>query len=193
MSLIHTLAHFAADGGGDKTVTVDTKGIVTHSPIWPETAELIYGTIASLIIFALLVKYAWPAIKQGLAKRTERIQKELDNAASDKAAAEQEAAAIRQAKGDIDAERERLLAEARQQAQTMIVDGTKRVDEEVAELRVRAEAEIAASRTRLTDELRAEIARLSSEAAERAVTETLDDQTMQDLIESFIQEVGASA
>jgi len=192
MNLLPAIIHFVADDGGD-TVTVDTKGIVTHSPIWPETSELIYGTLASLIIFALLVKYAGPAIMKAMRARTERIQKELDGAASDKASAEQEAIEIREAKGDIAAERERLLAEARQQAEAMIIEGTKRVDDEMAELRARAEAEIVASKARVTDELRAEIAHLSGAAAERAVAETLDDQTLQDLIESFIQEVGASA
>ena len=177
----------------DDDVTVDTKGIVTHSPIWPETSELIYGTIASLIIFALLVKYAWPVIKAAMIKRTERVQRELDNATNDKAAAELEAADIRQAKGDIAAERERLLAEARQQAAVMHRDGLARIEDEVAELQSRADAEIAASRARVSDELRAEIARLSSSAADRAVASTLDDRTQQDLVERFIQEVGASA
>ena len=51
----------------------DSEGIVTHNPILPETAEIIYGGIASLLIFALLYKLAWPQIKKGMAARTERI------------------------------------------------------------------------------------------------------------------------
>ena len=187
-----TVVHMVLTAADDE-VTVDNKGIVTHSPIWPETAELIYGTLASLIIFALIVKFAGPSIKKTFATRTEKIQRELDNAKNDKAAAELEAADIRQAKGDIAGERDRLLAEARVQAAAMHADGLVRIDDEVAELLTRADAEIAASKARVGDELRAEIAHLSAQSADRAVASSLDDQTQQDLVEAFIQEVGASA
>jgi F0F1-type ATP synthase membrane subunit b/b' len=42
------------------------------------------------------------------------------------------------------------------------------------------------------DELRSEIARLSAAAAEHVVTGQLTDEVHRDLIESFIQKVGAS-
>lgn len=171
----------------------DSEGITTHSWIWPERAELIYGIAASLIIFALLVKFAGPAMKKGMAARTARIQKELDDAAGDKASAATEAADIRQAKGDIGAERERLLAEAAAQAEAMLADGRSRLETEVAEMKARAIADIETAKGRSADELRGEIARLSASAAERAVAESIDDATHQDLIEAFIQKVGASA
>lgn len=185
-----TLGRFVA---ADDEVTIDTEGIVTHSSILPETAEIIYGGLASIIIFGLLIKFAGPAMKKALASRTDKIQKELDGAASDKAAATQEAAGIRQAKGDINAERARLLADADAQAEAMVADFHSRLDVEVEELRARAQADIATARTRGSDELRAEISRLSSTAADRAVAESIDAATQQDLIESFIAKVGASA
>lgn len=184
-----SIVHFVTED----TPHQDSQGITTHSPIWPEQSELIYGTIASLIVFFMLYKFAWPAMKKGLDARTERIQKDLDNAANDKATAESEAAAVRQAKGDIGAERERILADARAQAEAMLADGAVRIEEEAAELIARVDAEIASAKNRLVDELRAEIARLSIKAADRAVAESLDDATLQQLIEAYIQKVGASA
>ncbi len=80
--------------------------------LWPEQAELIYGTIASLLIFGALCKFAGPAIKKAMADRTQGIQTELDESAAAKTEAEAEAARIRQAAGDIDAERQRLFADA---------------------------------------------------------------------------------
>ncbi len=62
-----------------------------------------------------------------MADRTERIQKELDAAAADKAAASTEAAQIRQAKGDIAAERSRLIGEAEAQAAAVLEDGRARL------------------------------------------------------------------
>ena len=174
----------------DNTVSIDTQGIVTHSSFLPETAEIIYGGIASIMIFVLLAKFAGPALKKGLGARTAKIQKELDGAASDKSAAAEEAASIRQAKGDIQAERTRLLEEAAAQSAALVTDFNTRVDAEIADLHARATADIETARSRQGDELRAEISRMSATAAERAVAESIDDATHQQLIENFIQTVG---
>lgn len=164
----------------------------THHWLLPETAEIIYGGLASVLVFALLIKFAGPALKKGLAARTERIQKDIDAAAAAKNAAESESARIRTALGDINAERTRLLAEADAQAATLLSEGRARITAEVADLEAKAEADIAASAARSGDELRAEISRLSSVAAERAIVATLDAKTQQDLIENFISNVGAA-
>jgi F-type H+-transporting ATPase subunit b len=171
---------------------VDEEGCTTVKPILPETAEIIYGGLASLIIFGALYKFAWPQIKKAMAARTERIQKELDGASADQAAANAEAAEIRTAKGDIDAERGRLLADADAQAATILEDGRARIAQEAADAEAKAMADIAAANSRVGDELRAEIARLSSAAVDHVVTGSLDESTHQDLIESFIANVGAS-
>jgi F-type H+-transporting ATPase subunit b len=172
---------------------VDADGhITTHSSILPDKAEVIYGTLASLIIFVGLWKFGGPAIGKAMKARTARIQKELDDAAADRAAATAEAAQIRQAKGDIEGERQRLLAAAQAQAQTVIDDGRARLEVEVADLEAKAVADVAAARGRVGDELRAEIVRLSIAAVDQVVTGSLDNATHQQLIEDFISRVGAS-
>jgi F-type H+-transporting ATPase subunit b len=188
LGIIASTARFA----GEEIVLDSDGSVVTHSWILPETAEIIWGGIASVIIFWALFKFGWPQMKKSFAARTERIQKELDAAAADKAAASAEAAGIRQAKGDIEAERSRLLSEARAQAESILSEGRARLVTEVADLEARAQAEIAASRGRVGDELRAEIARLSSAAVDHVVTGSLDDATQQELIENFIARVGAA-
>lgn len=166
--------------------------LVTAHPLFPESAEIIYGGIASLLIFWALYKFAAPAARKGMAARTERIQRELDAAAADKASAATEAAEIRRAKGDIEGERRRIMAEAEQQAAAVLTEGRARLATEIAELEARADAEIAAAGARVGDELRAEIARLSIAAVDHIVTGSLDDATHQELIEGFITRVGAA-
>ena len=162
--------------------------------LWPEQAELIYGSIASLLIFGALFKFAGPAIKKAMADRTESIQTELDESAEAKADAEAEAAGIRQAAGDIDAERQRLFAEADAQAEAVLVDGRARLEQEVAELEARAAADIVSASGRVNDELRAEITQLSHSATEKLLSSgVIDASTQQELIESFISRVGASS
>ena len=83
--------------------------------------------------------------------------------------------------GDIDSERQRLLAEADAQAAALLADGRARLDAEVAEMEQKAEADIAAAAGRTADELRNEIARLAAAAADRVVERSLDDATQQRL------------
>jgi F-type H+-transporting ATPase subunit b len=176
-----------------KSVLVAAEGsFETHHWLLPETAEIIYGGLASLIVFGALYKFALPMFKTSLAARTERIQKELDDAKSQRENAENEAARIRTALGDIQAERAKLLAEADAQAATVIADGRARITAEAADLEAKAEADIAAASGRLNDEIKSEIARLSSVAVDRVVKAALNDAAQQDLIEGFISNVGAA-
>jgi F-type H+-transporting ATPase subunit b len=175
----------AEEGGHDITQT--------PSAFLPEHYEVVFGTASSLLIFGLLWWKAGPLAKKALAARTARIQGELDAAGADRAAADAEAVQIRTAKGDIESERARILADADAQAAAVREDAGARIAAEVAELEARADADIAASTGRVDAELRAEIARLSSAAVDHVVTGSLDEATQQKLIESFIQRVGASA
>jgi F-type H+-transporting ATPase subunit b len=166
----------------------------THHWLLPETVEIVYGGLAFLIIAGLLWKFALPAAKKAMAARTEKIQGELDASEADRTSAQAEATEIRRAAGDIESERARLLAEADAQAETLLSEGRARLDQEVAELEARAEADIASATGRATDELRAEISRLAGDATERVLAGgAIDAQTHNDLIEAFIQKVGASA
>ncbi len=172
---------------------IDDDGyVVSKHWLLPERAEIIWGGLASIIIFALLVKFAGPAISKGLAARSARIAKEIDEASAERSAAASEAERIRQALGDIESERARLLAEADAQAEALLTDGRARLAQEVMDAEARAEADIAMAASRAGDELRGEISRLAAAATERVVAETLDAGVQQDLIEAFIAKVGAS-
>ena len=194
MSVLGIIAVTGRVLAGGEEYHPDADGYVTtHHWLLPETDEIIYGGIASLIIFVALWKFAGPAIKKARAARTARIQKELDAAAADKAAAAAEAAKIREAKGDIEAERARIIADANAQAAAVLEDGRARLTQEVADLEAKGAADIASAQGRVGDELRAEVARLSAAAVDHVVTGSLDDATHQELIENFINRVGASA
>ena len=171
----------------------DDKGVTSHHWLWPEKAEMIYGTLASVIIIGLLVWKAGPAVKKAFAARTAKVQAELDESARAQRDAETEAARIRQALGDIETERQRLLAEADEQAAALLADGRARLAAEIADLEAKADADIGAAGSRISDELRAEISRLASAAADQVVVRSLDEGTQQRLIEDYIARVGASA
>lgn len=164
----------------------------THHWLLPETAEIIYGGIASAIIFAGLYKFAWPVIVKSMTARTARIQKELDGAATARTKSEADALGIRTALGDIESERRRILADADAQATAILADGRARLVKEIAELEEKAQADLVAARGRSGEELRGEIARLSSAAMTSAIASSLNERAQQDLIEGFINSVGAA-
>lgn len=193
MSVIASAQSFAA-GFVQAEFDIDEDGYVTAAnPILPPVKEIFIGGAASLIVFVLLYKYAWPEIKKAMHGRTERIQTEIDDSAAAKAAAETEADEIREALGDVDAERTRLFAEADEQAAALLDDGRQRLDAEIAELETRAEADIASAATRGSDDLRADMARYSSDAIDAVVESSLDDAAQQNLVEGFIARVGAQS
>jgi F-type H+-transporting ATPase subunit b len=164
----------------------------THHWLLPETAEIIYGGLASVLVIGALFKFAGPMIKKSLTARTERIQGDIDNARNTRANAEVEASRIRTALGDINTERSRILAEADTQAAAVLAEGRTRVAAEMADVEAKAMSDIANAAGRVGDELRAEISRLSAVAIERVVASTVNDSVRQDLIENFISKVGAS-
>ena len=191
---LHTSATLAAGRlfPGAEEIPFDDKGYTTIDPIFPPLKELLPGTLASIIVFSLLYWKAGPIIKKSFADRTAGIQKQLDDSAAAKTAAQDEAVRIRQAQGDIEAERARLYAEADAQADALLADGRMRLAAEIADLETRAEADIASAAGRSGDELRVEIAKHSAVAVDAIVRDTLDDAAQQELIENFIARVGAS-
>ena len=137
----------------------DDKGYHTETRSSRRRTELIIASVASLIIFGLLWKFAGPSIKKASPTAPPASRTSSTTRPAAKVAAEAEAAEIRQAKGDIEAERARLLAEADAQAEALLADGRARLEAELAELEAQADADIAGRRGALGDELRAEIAR----------------------------------
>jgi F-type H+-transporting ATPase subunit b len=167
-------------------------GFESHHWLLPETFEIIYGGLSSVIVISLLVKFAGPMVKKSLTDRTEKIQAEIDSARGAKSSADHEASQIRTALGDIAAERARIMTEADQQAAALLSEGRARIETEMADIEAKAKADIATASSRVGDELRAEIVRLSSAATDRVVRAALDERAQQGLIENFISSVGAS-
>ncbi len=174
-----------------EVVPNDGTGTTSLNPIFPPIAELIIGSLASIIVFAAIWKFAGPAIKKGLTDRTARIQDELDSSAAARTQAEKDAEEIRTSLGDVDGERTRLFAEADEKAAALLTEGRSRLEHDVADLEAKADADIESAAGRGADDLRADIARYSSQAIEDSVRTSLDDAAQQELIENFISRVGA--
>ncbi len=172
----------AAEGG---------ESVTSKNPIVPELFELIYGTIAFLVLVFLFLKFAYPAVQKGMEARTERIRKDLDQAERAKTEAESLLDEYKKQLADAKSESNRIIDEARQQAEKVKADITESANREVAEQKAKATEDIEAARNAAIASLQTSVASMAIELAEKVVEKNLDRETNQRLIDSFIEKVGS--
>lgn len=162
------------------------------SPILPPVNELVWGTISFALIVGLLWKLAWPGLKKTMNDRTEKIRDDLAAAEASREEADQVLSGYNTQLAEARQESARILEEARQDADAVRSERIAAIDGEIAEMRQRAAAETEASKAQAMADLRGEVTSLALGAAERVVEANLDDATNRALIDSYIDQVGAS-
>ena len=164
--------------------------LADKNPILPEANELIWGTIAFLILFALLAKFVFPQVNQALKNRTDKIQGDLTQAERDR---EEAAKTLAEYRAQLAAAREestRIMEEARKHAEQVRKDLLAKAQEDANRVVERAQEEIQAERNRAVAEIRGQAAGLALDLAGRVIGESLDDDRHRRLIERYIEEVG---
>lgn len=161
-------------------------------PLAPSIVELIIGTIAFLIVFAVLYRVLMPRIQQTLTERTDQIEGGLQRAEETQ----------REAKQTLE-QYQAQLAEARHEASRLRQDAQEEGARILAELRERGEAErqrlvaaaheqIDADRAQAIQALRTEMGALAVELASRVVGESLDEDARQRrVVDRFLAELEA--
>ena len=159
-------------------------------PILPATNEIVWGAISFAILFVVLGKFGYPAIKKAMTDRTEKIRTNLDEAEQAKAEAVGVLADYQQKLAEARTESARIIEEARAQAETVKRDLIARAEAEATELRQRNAEQVAGERDRVMGELQGQVATLAIELAEKVVEANLDRDTNTRLIENYIASVG---
>ncbi|HEY3141532.1 MAG TPA: F0F1 ATP synthase subunit B [Acidimicrobiales bacterium] len=161
------------------------------SPILPATDELVWGAISFVALFFLLRKFAFPAIKQGMDARAERIRADLQAAETKREEADTVLAEYRAQLNDARSEAGRIIEEARRAADGLKRDQEARLQTELADLRQRAIADIESAKSHAMADLRGEVANLAIGAAEVVVQRNLDAKTQKQLVEQYIDQLAA--
>lgn len=155
---------------------------------------LVFQLLNFGLIFLVLARFVWPAIMRMLDERAERIAKGLEDAR-----------AAEQALANAEAEKNKILNQARAEAQKIIEEARQRGEEQAAQrLRdvsreeedVRAQARVRAEeeRNQVLAESRGQIVTLAMAAAERLVGEELKDRKRHEaLLRDFFAAVPAEA
>jgi len=159
------------------------------NPLLPSANELIYGTIAFLIVFAVLAKYVFPRINAALASRSGKIQGDLEQAELDRQEANRLLEEYRQQLTAAREESNRIMEEAKKNAEQARKDLIARAEADANRVVARAQEEIRAERNRAIAEVRSETASLALGLAGKVIGETLDDERHRRLIDRYIEEL----
>jgi F-type H+-transporting ATPase subunit b len=162
------------------------------SPLTPEPNEIIWGSLAFLVLLVAMWKWGVPAIKNMEQAREDRIRNDLEGAEKARNDAESEKAQYTAQIADARNEAGRIIEEARQSAEQVRRDLIARAEAEANDVRERAQTDIAAQQQRAMAELRTDVAQLSIDLAERIVERNLDRDTQLQLVDSFINQVGSN-
>jgi F-type H+-transporting ATPase subunit b len=162
------------------------------SPLVPEANEIIWGSLAFLVLLVAMWRWGVPAIKNMEKAREDRIRNDLESAEKTRVDAEAEKSRYDAQLADARNEAGRIIDEARQSAETVRRDVIARAEGEAQEIRVRAQADIANQRQQAMTQLRTDVANLSIDLAGRIVERNLDSDTNRQLVDSFIDQVGGS-
>lgn len=160
------------------------------NPILPEKNEIIWGGLAFLVLFVVLWRFALPPIRNMVKQREDRIRDDLERAEQAKVEAEGVLTQYQQQLAEARAEAGRLIDEGRQAAEQVRRDLVARAEADAADIRTRAEDDTQLQVDRAMADLRARVADMSIGLAEKIVERNLDAGAQQDLIESYIAQVG---
>jgi F-type H+-transporting ATPase subunit b len=161
------------------------------SPILPAKNEIIWGSISFVVLLLALYKFAWPALKNGMDARAERIRSDLDAADTAKADADRILEDYKAQLADARNESARIIEEARQAADALRKDQEQRLQTELAQLRERAAADIEGAKRQAVADLRGEVADLAIGAAEVIVQRSLDRDAQTRLVDNYIEQVSS--
>jgi F-type H+-transporting ATPase subunit b len=142
-----------------------------------------------LILFVALRVLLWKPATQRIEERRERLQQEREDAE-----------AVAQLRAEVEAKREQMLDEAREEAQKVVAKaqqeaGTlkermiEEASEQAEEIKDRAREDAEEERNRILGEMRGEIAALATAAAQRIIGESLDEQRQRALVNAFFSGV----
>jgi F-type H+-transporting ATPase subunit b len=163
------------------------------NPIFPATAELIWGAIAFFALLFVVTKLIWPSIDEAYRNRSENIEGKLEEAERQRAEAEELLEEYRGKLAAAEEETQRILEEARTNAERIRRELRGKAEAEAERELERARQAIRSERDQAVRDLRREVGTLAVDLAARVVSDSLDRDRQLQLIDGYIEELGDHA
>ena len=164
-----------------------------QSPILPAANELIWGTIAFLILVFVMYRTVWPSVDKAFKDRRANIEGKLEQAEKDREEAERLLEQYRRRLRDAEDETQRILEEARTNADRVRRELLAKAEADAGRELDRARQAIRAERDQAIRQLRNEVGTLAVELATRVVGDSLDRDRQLRLVDQYIDELGNQA
>lgn len=156
----------------------------------PDPGLFIWSTVAFLILFFLLSKFAWKPIVQALDERERSIEDALSKAEMAKAEMAKLISENEDLLKEARLERDSILKEAKEIKDQIIHDAKDLAKIEGAKLIEAAKTEITNQKLAAMAEIKNQVSTLSLDIAEKVLRKQLEDQgKQQDLVRELLKEV----
>ena len=155
-------------------------------------ADAVLMIVAIFVLFLIVGNKLFNPIRSILQKRQEKIQNELETAASDMKKAEELKKAYEEKLKAIEKEADTILSEARKKAlanENKIIAEAK---EEAASIIERARVEAELEKQKVADEVKKEMVSIASIMAGKVVSAKVDVTVQDSLVEETLKEIGDS-
>jgi F-type H+-transporting ATPase subunit b len=163
-----------------------------HSLLVPELPDLLWGTIAFVLILVVMIWKGVPRINAALDARTDAIEGGIKRAeeaqAEAQAALEKYNAQLAEARGEAG----RIRDEARDDAKRIRAELVEQAQADAARIVANAQSQIEAERAAALVSLRGDVGSLAIDLASGVIGESLDDKKASSIVDRFLADLAAS-
>ena len=159
--------------------------------VLPDMAELIWGLVGFVILFAFVVWKVWPTLNQMLEERQQAIQGKLEEAEQIRTEAEELRRTYNERLRDARSRADEIVEEARADAERVREQKVAEAEEEAQAIRERAREDAEAERARVVQQLRSQVADLSVDLAGAIVHRELDEDQHRSLVDDYIDQLSS--
>jgi len=145
--------------------------------------------IAFGLFYVVLSKYAFPAMLGGLKEREQTIEESMTRAERALAEAKKLQADNESARRDAEAQAQRILADARTEADRQRDAAKVTLREELAADKARAQADIERQKQQVLGEIRAEVADMAVTVAEKILRTKIGADEQAALVDQFVSDL----
>ncbi|MBX2852243.1 MAG: F0F1 ATP synthase subunit B [Phycisphaeraceae bacterium] len=181
----HDEAH-SSEGGHD-----DHKAEV-QGPLNLVYGEAIWNLLVFLIVLAILAKFVFPVIRDGLKAREAKLEGDLSAAEKAKADAEASVAEYKTKIAEAQKEAQVVIDEAKKSAEQVAMKVKSDAESEIVKMKERATAEIESAKDAALSEVYAQTAELSTQIAGRILKREINADDQQQLVSDSLAELTKS-
>jgi len=158
-----------------------------YKPMIDISFDVILTIINFLILLVILTKVLYKPVTAMMSKREEDIRNAVNGASVEREAALQLKAEYEKLLANARGEAQQIMNRAHQQGENIILEAQQRADSEAQQLKLRAHQEIQTEKEQTFQQLKGEIVSLAIAAAEKIIGDTMDSETNHRLVNDFLQ------